>query len=135
MRTKSGQSGIEYLIIIGFVTLAITIILITAYFYMGLSRDKINMNHIEVMANKIISSSESVFFSSSPSQTTIIVYIPKSIKFITLQDYNLIITASTSSGTTKRAFPSRVKLQGSISVGEGSRKLTIKAEEDYVSIS
>lgn len=134
MKLKS-QSGVEYLIIIGFVTFAITTILIAAYFYIGLTRDKINMNQIEVLANKIISSSESVFFAGTPSQTTITVYLPGNVRNIEFIDNDLIITASSSTGTIKRAFTSKVPLQGNIQLGEGSKKLTIKAEADYVQIS
>jgi len=134
MKNKT-QSGVEYLIIIGFVTLAITTILIAAYFYIGLTRDKINMNQVEVLANKIISSSESVFFAGIPSQTTITIYLPNNIRNIEFQNTELIITASTSTGNIKRAFTSKVPLQGSIQLGEGSRKLTIKAESDHVEIS
>ncbi len=136
LRSKyKGQSGIEYLIITGFVTLAVTTILIAAYFYIGISRDRIRINQIETIATKIISSAESVFFAGEPSQTTITIYMPQGIKNIEFNEKNLIITFSTSTGTMKRAFSSRVTLEGSIQVGEGSRKLLIKAQPDKVIIS
>jgi len=132
---KKSQSGVEYLIIIGFVTLAITTVLILAYFYVGISKDKINENQIEALANKIISSSESVFFAGQPSQTTITVFIPSNINSIEIQNTELIITATTSTGTSKRAFPSKVPLQGTIPITEGSKTLLIKALENNVEIS
>lgn len=129
------QSGIEYMIITGFITLAISTILVAAYFYVGLSKDSIRMNQIETLATKIINSAESVFYAGQPSQTTITIYIPSGINSIELKDYDLIITASTSSGTMKRAFTSRVKLEGNINAGQGSKKLVIKALSDKVSIN
>jgi len=132
---NKGQSGIEYLILTGFVTFAVITLLIAAYFYIGISRDRIRINQIETLATKIISSAESVFFAGEPSQTTITVYIPQGIKNIEFNEKNLIITFSTSTGTMKRAFSSRVILEGNIQVGEGSRKLLIKAQPDKVVIS
>jgi hypothetical protein len=130
-----GQSGIEYMIIIGFVTLAITLIIVSAYFYIGLAGDRIKQNQIEVLATKIISSSESVFFAGEPSQATITIYVPSGVVSIELIDYDLIIASQTSAGITKRAFTSRVKLNGNISAVQGSKKLTIKAQENGVNIS
>lgn len=95
------------------------------------------MNQIEVLANKIISSSESVFFAGTPSQTTITIYLPRNIQNIEFQDTELIITASSSTGNIKRAFTSKVPFDptSSVTLGEGSRELTIKAYDDYVNIS
>ena len=133
---RKAQSGVEYLMIIGFVSLAVTAILAAAYFYVGVSKDKIRINQIEVLANKIISSSESVFYAGEPSQTTIIIYMPSGIGKIELSEYNLIIEASSSSGKMSRAFPSKVSLgQGIINPGEGTKKLLIKAELNKVNIT
>jgi len=129
------QSGIEYMIIIGFVSLAITLVLVAAYFYINMSKDKIRENQVEVLANKIISSSESVFFAGEPSQVTIIIYVPQGISNIELSGYDLLISASTSAGIAKRAFTSKVPLEGTISSSEGSKKLLIKALSNEVMIS
>lgn len=130
-----GQSGIEYLMIIGFVTLAVSVVLLLAYFYIGISKDRIKDNQIEVLANKIINSAESVFFAGEPSQATIMIYVPGNVNKIEFSGKELIITFSTSSGTNKRAFTSRVELSGSINSSEGAKKLLVKAEADKVSIT
>jgi len=134
MARNKAQSAIEYLIVIGFVTLAVSIVLVAAYFYIGMSRDRIRQNQMEALATKIINSAESVFYSGEPSQVTIIVYAPSGINEIEFLNYDLIITASTSSGTMKRAFTSRVILTGNINPGEGTKRLRIKAESDKVVI-
>ena len=129
------QSGIEYMIIIGFVSFAVIAIFLTAYFYINMSEDQIRMNQIEVLSNKIVSSAEAVFYSGQPSQTTISVYVPSNVAQIELLDYNLIITSSTSSGISKRAFGSKVKLQGTINPGEGTKILKITAGTDSITIN
>jgi hypothetical protein len=131
---KRCQSGIEYLIIVGFVTFAIIGVLSLSYFYLGASKDKIRMNQIEVFANKIISTSEAVFYSGEPSQKTITVFIPENVKEVTISNKELIITAETSTGNIKRVFESKVNLNGEIQ-GKGTKKLSIIAQENYVEIS
>lgn len=129
------QVSTEYLIVIGFVTFVIAITLLMAYSYSGLARDKIALNQIEVFANKIIRSSESVFYAGEPSLAYISAYLPSNAKSIEILDYEIAITISTSSGEVKRAFPSKVRLQGSISATEGTKKIRIQALQNAVIIS
>ncbi len=129
------QSGIEYMVVIGFVTLAITSILISVYFYMDASKDKIKINQIEVLSNKIISSSEAIFYAGEPSKTTLTIYIPKGINELTISGSEIKITASTSSGEIIRVFKSNVPIQGTIPTTEGTKKVIIKAHSSYVSIN
>ena len=87
------------------------------------------------LSNKIINSAESVFFAGEPSQATVTIYMPGNVNKIEFLDKDLIITFSTSSGTSKRAFSSRVELSGNINPTEGYKKLLIKAEADKVSVT
>jgi len=47
----------------------------------------------------------------------------------------LIITTRISSGENKRVYNSRVPIQGNIGIGEGLKKLSLEAKEDYVLVS
>jgi len=132
---KRGQTGIEYVIIMGFVTFAVMSVLVLAYFYSDNIKDQIKLNQVESFAAQLINSAESVYFAGEPSETTVSLYLPEGVKSIEIISNNLIITTSTSSGENKRAFTSRVPLEGAISQGEGMKKLVIKAEVDHVSIS
>ena len=129
------QSSLEYMLLIGFVTLAISIVLITAYFYINFSKDRIKENQVENFSGKIISSAESVFFSGEPSQTTITIYIPSGVEDINFNAKELEITYITSSGTNKVSFSSRVNLSGEINKLEGTKILIIKALENEVLIT
>ena len=135
MDMRRCQVSTEYLIVIGFVTFVIAITLMMAYSYSGLARDKIALNQIEVFANKIIRSAESVFYAGEPSLAYISAYLPSNANSIEILDYEIVITLSTSSGEVKRAFPSKVRLQGSINAAEGTKKIRIQATQDAVIIS
>jgi len=132
---KICQVSMEYLIIIGFVTFAAISIILIAFFYSGIARDRIVLSQVEVFAKKITNSAESVFYAGEPSQVQISVYLPRQISSIEILNYDIIITTSTSSGIVKQAFSSKVKLEGFITSTEGIKRLTLKASQDKVTIS
>ena len=132
---KKGQGAVEYLIIVGFVTFAVISVLLIAYIYAGGVRDKIKINQMEIFASNVIDSAESLFYSGEPSRATIVVYIPKGTTDITILGNEIILTMSTSSGTTIRAFTSTVPLEGTILSNEGAKTLTLIAQPNSVMIS
>ncbi len=132
---KKAQTGVEYLIITGFVTFAVISILTFSHFYISLSRDNLRLNNVEKFAIQFISSAESVFFAGEPSKTVISLYLPNGVKSINIQENLVIITTETSSGDNVRSFNSKVPLQGSISSTEGIKTITLEAKKDYVFIS
>ena len=134
MRSKA-QVGIEYMIILGFVTLAVMFVLVLATIYSDQIKDKIKINQVESFSIQLINSAESVFFSGEPSKTTVSLYLPEGITEILISSDALIITLRTSSGENKRAYDSRVPINGSISLGEGIKKLSLEAKETFVQIN
>lgn len=145
---KKGQVGIEYMILIGFVTLIITSILIMAFVYSDKIKDRIRLNQVESFCVQLIGSAESVFFAGEPSKTTIRLYLPEGVNSLEIkcggganppcpvdESYYLVAGVSTSSGEDKSAYKSRVPIQGTISTGTGTKKLSLEAREDYVEIN
>src|SRR3989344_1252201 len=124
---KKGQIGIEYMIVVGFITFAIMSILTLAFFYSDKIKDQIKLNQIESFATQVVNSAESVFFAGEPSKTTINLYLPAGVDSIVLNSDSLIITTRVTSGTNKRVFESKVPLSGSISVTEGLKKIILEA--------
>lgn len=135
MKRNKAQVSIEYLIIVGFVTFVVMVIIGIALFYSGTIKDKIKENQINNFANKIISTAESVYYSGAPSKATISCYIPNSVKNIKIEEYDLIIEFSSSSGINKIAFSSRVPISGTLSTSQGLKKIKIEAQSDKVIIS
>ncbi len=134
MKVKKSQISIEYLIIIGFVTFILISILGVAFYYSGGIKDKIRVVQLNNFANKIISTSESVYYYGRPSKATISVYLPENVREITISENNLFITSQTSSGLEKTSFTSKVPIEGTLSINSGIKKIEIVAEEDKATI-
>ena len=132
---KKAQTGIEYMIIVGFVTFAIISIFVLAIFYSGQIRDSIKLNYVENFAVQLISSAESVFFAGEPSKTTLRLYLPEGVQNIEINSNYIMIDVMVSSGLNKRVFNSRVPLQGNVAFAEGTKKITLEAKETYVLVS
>jgi len=131
---KRGQTGTEYLIIVGFVTFAIMSILAIAFSLSNSTKDKLQMNQIESFVNQLISSAESVFFAGEPSKTTRSLYLPQSVTNVTIYEYSVLIKTDSGSGQNIRVFDSRVPLNGTIFIGEGTKKIIFEAKENFVQI-
>ena len=134
-RFKKAQVGIEYMIIVGFVTFAIMSVLVLAMSYSGQVKDKIKLNQVESFAEQLLNSAESVFFAGEPSKTTISLYLPDGVEEINITSNYLIISINLSSGQNRRVFESKVPIQGTVSTGEGIKKLTLEATDNYLLIS
>lgn len=131
---KRGQIGIEYMILIGFLTFAIMAVLALAIFYSGQIKDKIKLNQIEKFATQLVNFAESVFFSGEPSKTTVRLYLPEGVTDININQNYIIFTSRVSEGENIRGFKSRVPINGTISTGEGIKTLTLTATNDYLLI-
>ena len=134
MKTKA-QIGMEYLMMIGFTTFIILIILGSSMLYSGLIKDKIKMNQLKEFSNKIITSAETIYYAGEPSKITIQVYVPEQVKSIEITSNEMIVTIETNTGTNKLSFPSNVPLEGTISTGSGLKNIQIIAKEDKVEIN
>lgn len=132
---KRGQAGTEYLILIGFITFAIMSVLALAYVYSDSIKDQLVLNQVENFANNLINSAESVYFSGEPSKIVVNLYLPDRVENISIIYDSLVISTITSNGINVRAYESRVPLEGSLSSGFGTRKITLSATDDYVSVS
>jgi len=126
---KRGQVAFEYLVIMGFVTFVIVGILGVAFIYGNTIRDSIKVNQIENCANKLISTSESVFYAGYPSKTVTSCYLPDNIISVEILSEEIIFNYQTSTGITKRSFESNVQLSGTLSLNSGINKILIHAEE------
>ncbi len=140
LMTAKAQVGIEYMMVVGFVTLAIVSVLTLAYFYSDQIKDSIRLNQVESFATQVLNSAESVFFAGEPSKTTVKLYLPEGVNEITVStDINnpglLIKTRTRVGGENIRFYESNVPLSGSISSTEGIKKIAVVAEETQVSIN
>jgi len=129
---KRGQISTEYLIIVGFITFFIVVILGLALIYSSQIRDTIKMNELEKFAKKTISSSETIFYAGEPSKSTISVYLPSGVTDIQLIGNEMLFTISLSSGINKISYTSKVPIEGNISTIDGIKKIQLTASSDRV---
>lgn len=134
MITKRGQISTEYLIVISFVVFLVLTTLGIAFFYSAEIRDAIKFNQIESFSQKIISLSESIYYSGEPSKTVATAYLPEGVNSIDISGKSITFTVSSSSGLNVLTFASNVELTGNISSSAGTKQIQIDAHPDYVSI-
>lgn len=135
MKFKKAQAGIEYLIVVGFVTFIVIGILGIAFFYSNSVRDKIKTTQLSNFANKLISTCESVFYAGEPSKATITAYLPENVDSIEILDNELIFTYQTSTGVNKISFSSNVPISGTLGSSSGLRRIQVLAQQNQVVIS
>ena len=135
IKKNKAQVGMEYLMIVGFLTFVLITTLGVALYHNNNIRDMISSRQVETMANKIVSSAESVFYAGEPSKITIVIFIPESISEIEIQENILFVTFRSSSGVNKASFPSNVPISGDIEPVPGLRKIILEAVIDSVTIT
>ncbi|MDD5192457.1 MAG: hypothetical protein PHH54_01415 [Candidatus Nanoarchaeia archaeon] len=129
-RKSKAQISFEYLIIMGFVTFIIFMVLGIAIFYSGGIKDRIKITQMTNCANKIISTAEGVFYAGNPSRATITCQLPENIQEIYIGDNSLVISIQTSSGLERRAFSSNVPIsEGTdwLTISPGIKKIKLEA--------
>ena len=134
MKFRKGQISTEYLIVVSFVVFLVLGVLGTAFFYASGARDAIKNAQIEKFAEKLISSAETVFFAGEPSKKRFIGYLPSGVNSIQLNDKDVIINYTTSSGDNFIAFRSDVVIEGAINPTSGIKKFELQAQLDKVVI-
>lgn len=132
---KKAQISTEYLIVMGFVTFVLIVILGIALSYSGAVQDSIKSTQQKEFAERIISSAEEVFYAGTPSKATINVYLPKNVKQIDIIEDNIVLTTETSTGTEKTAYKSNVPLTGNLQINHGLNRVEIIATTNSAEIS
>ncbi len=131
-----GQISMEYMVIIGFVTI-ITIPLVIIYQSLVQdSNDEISSQQILQIAKKIVDEAETIYYLGEPSQSTIKINMPSNIVLANLSHgYELVFRIKTKSGRSDIVQNSAVNITGSLPTSQGLYTLTLKAKEDYVEVS
>jgi hypothetical protein len=135
MEKKRAQVGIEYMIILAFVTFVIMVVLSFAVVYSNQIQDKFRLNQVDNFAIGLINSAEMVFFSGEPSKTTILLSLPSGVNEISIVPEGIIFRVVTSSGENVRLFESSVPLSGSVVTTEGLKEIVLTATDASVEIS
>lgn len=131
-----GQVSIEYMVIIGFVTIITIPLIIIYHTFVKDSREEISSNQILQLAKKIVDASESVYYHGEPSQTAIRVNVPDGITAVDLSyGYELVFKIQTGGGSSDIVQRSLVNITGSLPIDEGIYTITVKAISNHVEVS
>lgn len=133
-RGSRGQISLEYLVVVGFVTVLIISTLGAGYFYSSGIRDRIKFNQLSSFSNKVLSSAEAVYYAGEPSKVTLTAYMPPGIQKVEIIDQNLVFTVSTGNGVAKISFTSNVPLLGTLTPTEGVQRIQLIAQPGGVQI-
>ncbi|MCK4650323.1 hypothetical protein KAT36_03760 [Candidatus Pacearchaeota archaeon] len=138
-KSRKAQSSMELLILMGFLTFVIIGILGIGYFYSNTINDRIKSNQINSFANKITTTSETVFYAGEPSKSTISTYLPENVQDIEIIDNTIVITYNLATGQNKIAFPSNVPIaenpSAQITPTSGLKNIVIIANQTHAIIS
>tara|TARA_Y100000310_G_scaffold255534_2_gene263038 strand:- start:2637 stop:3056 length:420 start_codon:yes stop_codon:yes gene_type:complete len=132
---KEAQISVEYLIIIGFVTVITIPLIIIYYTFTQESGEEIASTQISQIAKKIVDSAESVYYLGEPSQTTLRVNIPDNVALVNLSNYEVVFKMRTKLGEVDIVQSSSVNITGSLPINKSSYILTFKAASDFVNVS
>ena len=132
---KKAQVSIEYMLIIGFVTIITIPLIIIYHSFIQDSNDEISSTQINQVAKKVVDAAESVYYLGEPSQTTLKVNIPSQIILANLSNNELVLKIRTTSGSADIVRSSAVNITGSFPLNKGTYTLTIKAKSNYVEVS
>ena len=136
MCRKKSQISVEYMVIIGFVTL-ITIPLILIYHsFVQDSGDEITATQVQQIAQKIGDRAESVYYIGEPSQTTLNINMPDMVAAVNLSaGYEIVFKIRTGSGTADIVKGSSVNITGALPINKSSYAITLAAKSDHVEVS
>ena len=129
---KKGQVSIEYLMLFGFILLILSTLLITSIFYTRDVEDSVVLNQVDAIAREITTTADSIYYYGAPSKTTIVAFMPKQIRNVSINQNDLTFTVWTRSGITDVFKKSSVPMQGSIDIQPGFHDITVEAREGYV---
>jgi len=138
---KKSQISFEYVIIMGFVVLSIMGILAVAFYYSDSVKDQVKTSQIDSCINKIVSTSESIFYAGKPSKATIQCYLPDNVVSIQISAKELYVSYQSSNSVAQQSYTSNVPLTLKTfgppgpPIGSGLKTIVVTAGDTAVDIS
>lgn len=131
-RDKKAQVSMEYMIVIGFVTFVVLVLLIQSFFYKRQVENQVSTTQAEQIVRSIIDTSEQVYYVGKPTKTTLKVYMPAGVQSIEFPNGTLLLKIKTESGVSDITYPSKVNITGSLSPNPGIRYIKVESRGTYV---
>lgn len=132
---KRAQVSVEYMMIIGFVTVIAVPLVYIYSSYTQRSTDEIISTQLLQIASNIADTSDEVFYLGSPTQKTFRIYLPDRVETAELNSTEVFFRARTSRGAYDIVQIASVNMTGSLPVRQGLYAITITAGDGNVQIS
>ena len=132
---SSGQVSIEYMIIIGFVTVITIPLIIIYHSFIQESNDEITSTQVSQIAKKIVDAAESVYYMGEPSQTSLRVNIPDNVITANASNYEVLFQIKTKSGVVDIIQSSSVNITGSLPTNRSTYIITVRAISNYTHVT
>ena len=133
---KEAQISVEYLVIIGFVTVITIPLIIIYYTFTQESNEEITSSQMSQISKKIVDAAESVYYIGEPSQTTLRMNIPDNVLSANLSSgKEVVFQVRSGTGKADIVQTASVNISGNLPTNKGAYIVTVKAMPDYVNVS
>jgi len=133
---KDAQISVEYLVIIGFVTVITIPLIIIYYTFTQESNEEITSLQIIQIAKKIVDAAESVYYMGEPSQTALRINMPDNVILANLSSgKEVVFKIRSGTGEADIVQTTLVNISGELPTNMGAYIVTVKAMTDYVNAS
>lgn len=135
IKKSKAQVAMEYLIIIGFVTI-ITLPLVIIF--QSHSRDttqEITNTQVYQISKKIADGAETVYYLGEPSKITIKTYFPENIDSISISNNEIVFFMRKGEKLDEVVIYTPINVSGNISLHQGVHYITVESRGGYVWIS
>ena len=133
---KDAQISVEYLVIIGFVTVITIPLIIIYYTFTQESNEEITSLQIIQIAKKIVDAAESVYYMGEPSQTALRINMPDNVILANLSSgKEVVFKIRSGTGEADIVQTTSINISGNLPTNMGTYIVTVKAMSDYVNAS
>jgi len=133
---KDAQVSVEYMVIIGFVTVITIPLIIIYYTFTQQSNEEITSSQISQIAKKIVDAAESVYYIGEPSQTALRINMPDNVILANLSSgKEIVFKIRSGTGEADIVQTALINISGELPTNKGTYIITVKAMSDYVNAS
>jgi len=133
--TRKAQVAIEYIIIFGIGLLIVGLLWVFVSEESQRTSYEVQLAYTKNALNKIVDTSDIIAIQGPPAQTYINPYFPENIENIYIQGNEVIFEITYRDIVNNISAESIVNLTGSLPATPGSKRILVKAVNNYVEIS
>lgn len=134
-RTRSAQSAMEYLLVVGFAFILLTLILVIAYSESSRFALQVSTAQIQRSGGELVDAINTVYYSGPPTKKTMQLQFPKHMRGVRIENSTIVFEMLGESGLYDYAVEAYPNVTGSIRPNGGLHVLTLEAIGGSVQIT